>query len=135
MTDSAQTPQTNPQPDPRVYVGKSGVGKETESGIVPPVEAPALTEVGREAPLAAEVSQAGVKIHPTSVTLPQPVSQMGVTAVGQSTPPPAVSVTLPLTDDQIAAGLHQGITSSWRWLAEWCMRKLKQLHKTLVKKS
>jgi hypothetical protein len=35
-----------------------------------------------------------------------------------------------LTDDQIAKGLHEGINTV-RWLAEWCVRKLKHLHYTL----
>lgn len=127
MTDPAQTKPTNDQQAPPVLVGTGVGGKE--------IEPPALKEIGREVPLSSEVSQAGVKIHPTSVTLPQPVTQMGVTAVGQSTPPPAISVTIPLTDDQIAWGLHASITSSLRWLSEWCVRKLKQLHGTLVRKS
>lgn len=110
-------------------------GKEVEAAPGAGVEVVTLKDVGREAPLPQEVSGAGVKIHPTSINLPQPVAQMGVTAVGQSTPPPAVTVTLPLSDDEIAQGLHQSITSSWRWLAEWCVRKLKQLHRTLVKRS
>jgi len=89
---------------------------------------PALKEVGHEMLLLAEVSGAGVKIHPTTVQMSQNVTQMGVKAVGQATPPPAISVTLPLTDEQIAQGLHQSIMSSWRWMAEWCVRRLKQVH-------
>ncbi len=37
-------------------------------------------------------------------------------------------IALPLTDDQIIQGLQQNVTNSWRWLAQWCLRKLKQLH-------
>lgn len=97
------------------------------------VEASALKEVGKEAPLPAEVTGAGVKMHPTSVPLPQSVQQLGVQQVGTTTQPQTTSVALPLTDDQIAAGLHQSITSSWRWLAEWCIRKMKQL-RNIIKK-
>lgn len=128
MTDPALTKPTDDQQSPSVFVGTGVGGKEIESAPPQGLEVPALKEIGRELPLSAEVSQVGVKIHPTSVTLPQSVTEMGVTTVGQSTPPPAISVTLPLTDDQIAAGLHQSITSSLRWLSEWCVRKLKQFH-------
>ncbi len=84
-------------------------------------------EVGREIEVPPEVASAGVKIHPTTVTVPPKISQLGVKQVGQGIP--AASRNVPLTDDQIAAGLTQSITSSWRWLAEWCVRKLKQLRK------
>lgn len=90
---------------------------------------PAVKDVsGQEIALPKEVAAAGVKVHPTSVTLPQPVSQMGVTPTGQTSPPPTITVVLPLTDDQIVQGLTQSITSSLRWLAEWCVRRLKQIH-------
>lgn len=96
------------------------------------LEAQSLKEIGREAPLAPEVGAAGVTIHPTSVTIPPPVAQLGVKQVGDTpVAGPVQAVALPLTDDQIAQGLHQGITSSWRWLAQWCVRRLKQLHLVL----
>ncbi|MBI3577343.1 hypothetical protein HY086_04875 [Candidatus Gottesmanbacteria bacterium] len=134
MIDSAQPQKSsNIASDQPTMVGTGGAGgKELEVASSEPVEVPALKEVGHEVPLKAEVSGAGVKIHPTTVAIPQKVSQMGVTAVGQASPLPTVTVTLPLTDDQIAQGLHASITSSWRWLAEWCVRKLKQLHRKIT---
>ncbi len=75
-----------------------------------------------------ELASAGVTIHPTTIPVPQPVAKMGVAPVGANVPMPATSTVLPLTDDQIATGLNQSIASSWRWLATWCMRRLKQLH-------
>lgn len=96
------------------------------------LEAPSLREMGKEAPLPSEVLSAGVRARGTSVTLPQSVAQLGVKPVGDTTEAPAAAV-LPLTDDQIATGLHQSLASSWRWLSEWCIRKLKQLHMTLKK--
>jgi hypothetical protein len=53
---------------------------------------------------------------------------MGVQPIGQNIPSAAPAVSLPLSDDQIATGLKQSIWSSWRWLAQWCVRKLKQVH-------
>lgn len=111
--------------------GARSTGKEVEAGGLG-TEQPIVKDVsGQEIELPKEVAAAGVRPQPTTVILPQPVAQMGVSAVGQGAPPPATTVTLPLTDDQIAQGLKQSITSSWRWLAEWCVRKLKQLHKII----
>lgn len=131
--DPAQPQQNNAAAAPPVMVGTGASGKEVEAGPTPPAEVPALTEVGKEAPLTAEVSGAGVKVQPTTVKLPPQVSQLGVQAVGQASPGPAPAVTLPLTDDQIAQGLHTSISSSLRWLAEWCRRRLKQAHVALKK--
>lgn len=99
---------------------------------------PAVKDVsGQEIELPKEVAAAGVRPQPTTVQLPQSVAQMGVTPTGQSPlgGVPATTVALPLTDDQIAQGLKQSITSSWRWLAQWCVRKIKQLHRSIVKSS
>lgn len=118
------TPQTQPQP-----VSGGGLSKEIEAGK-PLTETPGIKEIGVEVPLAPEVAGAGVRAQPTTINIPPKVSQMGVAPVGQNVMPQAPKVTLPLTDDQIAQGLTQGITSSWLWLAEWCRRRLKQLHVT-----
>lgn len=92
-------------------------------------EGPVITEVGQEVPLAPEVASAGVTIHPTTVQIPVPVAQLGVKATGPAAPVSDVAaIVLPLTDDQIANGLHQSIMSSWRWLAEWCTKQLRQAH-------
>lgn len=106
------------------------MAKEQAPMTVTP-EAPVIVELGKDADLPHEVQRAGVTMQSDSVTLPKVVQNMGVTAVGSSAPPvsaPAVTVVLPLTDDQIAQGLHQSLVSSWRWLAEWCERQLKQAH-------
>ena len=89
-------------------------------------EGPALKETG-EAALPSEVAGAGVKVQATTVTIPPTVAQMGVQPVGQAQSP-VTTTALPLTDDQIVKGLHEGVTSSWRWLALWCIRRLKQVH-------
>jgi hypothetical protein len=84
---------------------------------------------GQETELPKEVSSAGVKLHPTTVPIPKKVSRMGVAPAGQNVPvQTTTTVVLPISDDQIAAGLGQGITSSWRWLSEWCLRRFRQLH-------
>ncbi len=75
-----------------------------------------------------EVTSAGVTIQPTTIPIPQPVSQMGVKPAGSNIPMPTASTVLPITDDQIAQGLGKSIKDSIRWLAEWCIRSLKKVH-------
>ncbi|MEK7593036.1 MAG: hypothetical protein AAB508_06685 [Patescibacteria group bacterium] len=105
------------------------IGKESESVPLGNSEAPTLREVGKDVPLPKEVISSGVKMQPVSVTLPQSVSSLGVKTVGNAAPVSATpSVILPLTDDQITIGLHKGVSDSIRWLAEWCVRRLRQVH-------
>ena len=101
-------------------------GKEKELGG-PVAEAP-FRPVGVETEVSPEVASSGVRTRPTSIPIPPSVSQLGVKPAGQNVPAAAPAVTLPLSDDQIAQGLKQGVWSSWRWLAQWCVRKLKQMH-------
>ncbi len=116
-------------PQARVYVASTS--KEKEGIGLGSSELP-LTAVGMEGELPKEVIGAGVKVQPTSLSVPPVVQKMGVQPVGgQPATVSSSAVALPLTNDQIAQGLHQSITTSWRWLAEWCVRKLKQLHRVL----
>ncbi len=86
-------------------------------------------EAGQEVDrLPKEVTSAGVSIHPTTIPVPAPVRQMGVKPSGANIPMPAAAVTFPISDDQIVRGVHENLTSSLRWLAEWCLRRLKQVH-------
>ena len=102
-------------------------GKEQESGMIGSSES-ALQDLGKEMDLPKEVVSAGVKTQPITVSIPPPVSSLGVKVTG--TPVPMIKtnpVILPLSDVQIAEGLHTNIASSIRWLAEWCRYKLKKL--------
>lgn len=124
MTDPVQS---NKQ-EPLASASSPVSGKELEGGIALGEPFP-LKDIGtHEVDLPKEVVAVGVSQRPTNVKIPQAVQQMGVTIVGQSqTTQQAPTVALPLTDDQIAQGLKVGITNSWRWLAQWCVRRLKQL--------
>ncbi len=95
-------------------------------------ETPAIVEIGREVELPPEVKKAGVMLKSDTITVPPPVAKLGVQAVGPAAQGvvPAV-ISLPLTDDQIAQGLHQSLLSSVRWLAEWCVRQLHMVHMTV----
>lgn len=138
MTDTL--PPSNPSGSTTPQAGtpqpSGSMAKETGPHISF-AEVPLMQEVGQETPLSNEVTKAGVTIQPTSVTLPPSMQTLGVKAVGLTASAVAATATvsLPLTDDQIARGLHQSIMSSWRWLAEWCVRQLKQLHGIIIKRT
>ncbi len=102
-------------------------GKEQERISIGPAESQ-VKDLGKEMDLPKEVVAAGVRARPTTVTIPPPVQTLGVKPAGSQTPiSSAPAVKLPLSDVQIAEGLHINITNSFRWLAEWCRYKLKKL--------
>ncbi|OGG04146.1 hypothetical protein A2Z33_03220 [Candidatus Gottesmanbacteria bacterium RBG_16_52_11] len=141
MNDLPQIPQTDGSGGPSaVTPGSSpalsvppvtggGMQKEAEGAIhMGPIEAPTLTEVGKDIELPKEVAQSGVSIPPTTIPIPQILKSAGVAPQGANvTLPKPQPSSVPLTDDQIAQGLKKSVFDSWRWLAEWCTRKLKQL--------
>jgi len=103
------------------------MGKETESLLVSDTVLP-LKDIGTEMELPKEVTSAGVSVRPVVVPIPPPVAELGVTSVGENVSTASANLSpLPLTNTQIAEGLHASITSSLRWLAAWCSRQLKTL--------
>jgi hypothetical protein len=113
----------------------SPASKEKETIGLHGSEVTHLQEVGRDAPLPSEVAAVGVKAHPTVVPLPQNVAQLGVKSVGaNSVLGSGQSVKLPLTEEQIIEGEKQPVTSSWKWLAAWCRRKLDQFALHMARK-
>lgn len=118
MNDLPQAPTITPKQTPV----SGGLNKEAEK--IPA----ALSEVPsaqlESANLSPEVQKAGVSIRPTSFPVPASLEKIGVAPAGEnvSVVPPALSV--PLTDEKIAQGLQQNITSAWLWLATWCQRRL-----------
>lgn len=129
MTDDLPKPTISP---PASAVGS--IAKES-APLTGHIEAPLITEIGKEMELPPEVAKAGVSIQSDTVVLPPPVAQRGVKPVGAQAPASAAAtIALPLSDDQIAKGLQQSLTTSWRWLAEWCKRQLLQARKLFTKK-
>jgi len=108
-----------------------GLQKERESVPAPFIDKGKVQELGQDIELSSEVSRVGVKVQPATVDFPPVISQIKIAPQGSSTPA-SVTVSMPLSDQQIALGLKQGISSSWRWLAEWCVRRLKLLHGTIT---
>jgi hypothetical protein len=127
MNDLSGQPQNDaPQSPQNQGVSVSG-NKEVIGGAIDRPDA--LKDAsGQEYEIPKEVSLAGVRMHPTTVPIPPNVANLGVKPAGQNIPSQTKStVVLPLTDDQIAAGLGQSVSSSWRWFSEWCLRRMKQL--------
>jgi len=124
---SDQTDNVASQYDKKQPMVGSISGKETEGIAIAGTELP-LQDIGKEIELPKEVVGAGVKIQPTAdVPISPSVQRFGVKPTGPNITISTSVSTVPLTYDQINKGLNQGITTSWRWLAEWCVRRLKQL--------
>lgn len=111
--------------------GASTTGKEQEP--IPSSET--AIEDHREIKVSKEV-EPHVKVVKDTVEIPPDLKKAGV-----SKPPSQTSVSdatstsqkLPMSDDQIGEGLHASITSSARWLAEWCLKQLRAVHVHLKK--
>ena len=90
---------------------------------------PLIEEINPDVEMTAELIQAGVQKRSETIDLPPDVASLGVSGTGPAQPlPTTVTIQLPLSDEQIETGLHAKLTSSIRWLAEWCIFRLKKLH-------
>lgn len=126
--NKTSVPQATPQP---AGVGISTLtGKEQEAiGIVGTEQ---IKEVSKEIELPEEVEKAGVVMKKETIELPPDVKKLGVSSTGASVPVAQTAslpkVSLPISDDQVIAGLHTQITNALHWLAVWCIKKLKKAH-------
>ena len=112
---------------PTPSTGAVGIGKESEGVTISDSEQ-GLHAAGAEMELPKEVSAIGVTQQPTVVPIPQPISQLGVKPTGSNIPvQTSPSFVVPLSDSELAQGLHISVINSFRWLAEWCQRQLKML--------
>ncbi len=127
-----QPPLSSPQP------ASGGMQKEVE----PPAplesttssEPVSLEETMGEMELEPDLEQAGLQKVSETIDLPPDMVKMGAQTVGMTQPvATTTTVKLPINDDQIIIGLHMKIYSSLRWLAEWCLKKLKKAHIHLKK--
>ena len=69
-----------------------------------------------------------VEPRPEKIELPEDVSSQGVELTGHTQFPTYNSVKLPITDEQIVVGLKDPISSSVRWLSEFCLFLLRRAH-------
>jgi hypothetical protein len=119
---SGKTPAT-----PTSFV-TMGIGKESEAISLSDSES-GLQDAGAEIELPKEVSAIGVTQKSTVIPIPQPVSQLGVKPTGSNIPTQTkTTFVTPLSDSELAEGLHISVINSFRWLAEWCRKQLKVLN-------
>lgn len=80
-------------------------------------------------------SEAGVSQHvkprAETVDVPKEAKEVGVISSGTPSFTTTKPVSLPISDDKVLWGLHAPITSSLRWLAQFCLYLLKSAHMTL----
>lgn len=111
----------------------AGAGKESSPVRVNFHES--ISEVSTEVEMPSEVEKAGVVSFKETIELPPDVTNLGVTQIGASAPvqsvPDLPRVDLPISDSQVVVGLHANIGNAFRWLATWCIKKLKKAHVAL----
>jgi galactose-1-phosphate uridylyltransferase len=108
--------------------GKPSGAKEQEP--VSPVgasERVPIVEMREPKELPEEVEGWLERVEREDVEQPRAVVHKGKTIVSPSAPQD-VSVTLPLTEEEVKQGLHHKLVESVRWMAEWCARIVKKYH-------
>ena len=99
-------PAEPPAPPTKERESLPPISKETPVEVVPSVP-----EIPREVEAVEAVSD--------EVSLPGPVTDDSGQVLVDSPAPRKVTITLPLTEEEIGKALHRKITESIRWLAEW----------------
>jgi len=131
---NGQTSSTGNKPKktpPAVSITAIG-GKEAEK--VTQEASVKIEEISPEAVLAPELETAGVTKIGDTIEFPPDITDL---TGGQSvsTLPSQTSsqtaVPMPISDDLIYSGSQKSITNTIKWLAEWCIRKLKMAHLVL----
>jgi len=74
-----------------------------------------------------------VKVKQSSIKLPPKFKELGLQTKTKVKFPEYRNIRIPLKDDRVLVGLHQPITSSFRWLAELAVYILKTAHLHLKK--
>lgn len=109
--------------------------KEQEPRVV--AETEGVKEVSTEIEIPPEIEKTGITIRKETVEIPPDVAKLGLKPSGTSIPmatgKPTSAVVLPIADSQVLEGIHAKISTAIRWLAEWCLRKLKKAHIVLKK--
>ena len=107
--------------------GKEGEPLQVKTEITP------SDEIGPETHAEVEKQEEkSEQVHeiPETPEIDEDLAAAGVTVTPAAAPLPSLEamVKTPLPDDQIAVGLHQPVTSGFRWLAEICRYMLRQGH-------
>jgi len=116
------------QLDEIISIARGGVEHEPESTTVEkPIEV--MEEILTEPELEKKPELAGYieKVEKAAELATPVVDDYTQQVLMQSPNMQRPEVKLPLTEEQIQAGLHHKVWESVRWLAEWCFRQLKLL--------
>lgn len=106
----------------------SGLPKEAEP-IPGPSESLHLQEAVEHEP--SEEVKPYVQPRAESIKLPSDLSMIGLQPFSSTQFSSYKNVKLPISDEKIIKGLHEPITSSYRWLAEFAVFILRQAHLAL----
>ena len=125
-TDSVKDTSSTNQPAVNLTTSQS---KESE----PLAGKEEIKEALPEVEVSKEISQAGVKPITETIELPPDIKHLGVSATGTAIPVVTAlpSVKLPISDQKVVQGLHRPISDALRWLAVWCLKKLRKAHLAL----
>jgi hypothetical protein len=124
-THTPLAPQLNPQQSITGNAGKEGepigVGRAASVEVPKPVEKPKSDDVS------AYIEEQDKKVH-----IPQALRAIGVSrGRDESVDLEAEGPQLPLTDEEIAAGLKQPLNTTGRWLSALMLYILQQSHYTI----
>lgn len=72
-----------------------------------------------------------IEVKKENIELTPELKKAGLEAIETSQFPIHKKIHLPISDEKIVAGMHQPVTSSFRWLATLAIYILKQAHLTL----
>lgn len=130
-SSSAAKGQSIPTPVPTVSIPAGGKEKEP----IKTGNTELVSETTGDAELAPEMEKAGVIQFKETIELPPDMKKLGLGPAGASVPftsltaiPPVV---LPISDQQVVTGLQANVSSAIKWLATWCVKKLKKAHVAL----
>lgn len=103
----------------------TGAGERKEAMVSAPEKTP-LTEAAPPKETGPEVKDWLTKLETgEEIKLPQPVIDDSGQVMLDNVAPQQVTVTLPLTEEEMNRALHVKIIYSLRWLAEWTKRLIK----------
>lgn len=116
------------QLDEIISIAKGGAESEPESTAVEKhievmEEIPTEPELEKKPELAGYIEQVEKATELATPVVDDYTQQVLIQSPNLQKP----EVILPLTEEQIQAGLHHKVWESLRWLAEWCLRQLKLL--------
>lgn len=118
-------PQTTDDTSLSSGFAPTGAGERKEAIVSAPEKAPTVEK--------APVKEAGPEVKDwltkletgEEIKLPQPVTDDAGQVMLDNAAPQQVTVTLPLTEEEMNQALHIKIIYSLRWLAEWARRLIK----------